>query len=272
MSNVFRSKPFLYAAITLAISWGLTFALFMDPQQGIKSFALIMFVPMFTSIAFRRIPFLRLENSFRIMRIKGITPTIALVTIALPLGMIGIIAGLDLLFSVSKVNSEKLNMKEIALLLNLLLPSLVSSLGEELGWRGYLLPALEEKHTKLKATLITGAVWSSFHLPAMYLLALATEVGDPALLVAILGINIFCVNFLFSYLFFVSRNVWTVTLFHAIWNVANPYMLGNLYTNEAGVLHGPLLVQNGEGIMGILVFALAAVWVVRRLKNGEDLQ
>ena len=43
---------------------------------------------------------------------------------------------------------------------------LVISLGEEFGWRGYLLPKLQEKHSALVASLILGVVWSLWHFPA----------------------------------------------------------------------------------------------------------
>lgn len=39
-------------------------------------------------------------------------------------------------------------------------------LGEELGWRGFLLPRLLDKCSPLKASLILGLVWGVWHMPA----------------------------------------------------------------------------------------------------------
>jgi membrane protease YdiL (CAAX protease family) len=37
--------------------------------------------------------------------------------------------------------------------------------GEELGWRGFALPNLLQKHSALPASLILGVLWSIWHLP-----------------------------------------------------------------------------------------------------------
>jgi len=40
-----------------------------------------------------------------------------------------------------------------------------SALGEELGWRGFALPHLQDGHSALAAALILGPIWGSWHLP-----------------------------------------------------------------------------------------------------------
>jgi CAAX protease family protein len=37
--------------------------------------------------------------------------------------------------------------------------------GEEMGWRGYVLPRLQAKHSALTSALILGVIWGFWHLP-----------------------------------------------------------------------------------------------------------
>jgi uncharacterized protein len=40
-----------------------------------------------------------------------------------------------------------------------------SALGEELGWRGFALPRMQARNSALKASLVIGILWGSWHLP-----------------------------------------------------------------------------------------------------------
>ena len=53
------------------------------------------------------------------------------------------------------------------LLIHIALQILVVGMGEELGWRGWLLPSLTNRHGLPRATLLTGIVWYFWHLPIL---------------------------------------------------------------------------------------------------------
>ena len=41
----------------------------------------------------------------------------------------------------------------------------ISVLGEEIGWRGFALPRLQERRSAAGASLLLGAIWTAWHLP-----------------------------------------------------------------------------------------------------------
>ena len=51
-------------------------------------------------------------------------------------------------------------------LLNLL-PNMLLALGEELGWRGFLVPELTTWVGFRRASLYSGAIWGAWHLPGL---------------------------------------------------------------------------------------------------------
>ena len=52
-------------------------------------------------------------------------------------------------------------------------------LAEELGWRGYLLPHLQQRTTALFASLALGVIWTAWHLPFFWIPGAALPAGSP---------------------------------------------------------------------------------------------
>ncbi len=69
----------------------------------------------------------------------------------------------------SKVMADQLRppgFSRLAFVLPFFLIDLIAN-GEEIGWRGYVLPRLQAKHSALAAALITGVIWGLWHLPKL---------------------------------------------------------------------------------------------------------
>lgn len=262
-------KSLMFSFATLALSWGFTLLLFQGTDQASSLFGLVMFIPLLAALVFRRLPAFRLQEPVPVYS-KRLRPRHVLLGAVLPLVLVGAAAAIDLVSGISTVDHQLAGdgAGHIRALI-LILPSMISAFGEEFGWRGYLLPSLTETCGKLQATLWTSLVWILFHMPVVFLLARSEGVSSPALVMLVQAGAVFFVTFAFSYVFFRSRHVLPVVVFHAVWNVFNPYLLGDYYTNDPGILQGRILVQNGEGVVGMIVLAAASVYFIRWLRRAE---
>lgn len=98
---------------------------------------------------------------------------------------------------------------------------------EELGWRGYVLDRLQEKHNALISSLILGIVWSVWHLPTFFIrdsYQASLGIGTPAFWLFFAGI--IPLTFIFTWIYNnTNRSTLAVILFHAMVNFT-----GELFT------------------------------------------
>ncbi|TNE43128.1 MAG: CPBP family intramembrane metalloprotease [Deltaproteobacteria bacterium] len=137
-------------------------------------------------------------------------------------------------------------------------------LGEEWGWRGFLLPTLTARLGRFQAAFWVGVAWALFHAPVVFLLAVHLKTANPYLLIIIHMATVLVFSFPFAYAYLKTRSVWAPVLFHYIWNWLNPVWLGNLYRNQSGLFKGNLLLINGEGIFGFVLTLFFVAWFWRK--------
>lgn len=97
--------------------------------------------------------------------------------------------------------------------------NLVPALGEELGWRGWLLPHLTGRAHVATAVVVSGVIWGLWHAP-LVLLGYNYPTASPGL--ALLTMVGFCtvVGAVFSWLRLRSGTVWAPALAHGALNAA----------------------------------------------------
>lgn len=147
---------------------------------------------------------------------------------------------------------------------------LFSAWGEEYGWRGYLLPKLTNTYGKTRATIIVGIVWGLFHIPAVFLLARASGIGNPLLLCVVQAFSAFTFSFPSSYCYYSSGSLLPVLFLHSVWNTVNPFMLGDIYTNTSGLVRGDIIQINGEGILGCIAGAIMIFFFVKLFHDKKS--
>jgi membrane protease YdiL (CAAX protease family) len=97
-------------------------------------------------------------------------------------------------------------------------------MGEELGWRGYLLPELLKKHTPIVSSLILGVIWTFWHIASFgYPGAAIPSVFEVNAWTIFLYLgNIVGATFLFTFIYLKTKgSVLVAILFHAAFNASS---------------------------------------------------
>jgi membrane protease YdiL (CAAX protease family) len=98
------------------------------------------------------------------------------------------------------------------------LVSLASATGEELGWRGYLVPALARTMSLTRVALVSGLIWAAWHVP---LIAFADYNPGTSTWYAVLcfTIGVVALSLPLAWLRLRSASVWPAALLHASHNL-----------------------------------------------------
>jgi uncharacterized protein len=99
------------------------------------------------------------------------------------------------------------------------LSSCVSALGEELGWRGFLVPELAKIMPFPRVAFVSGIIWALWHYPIILFSTAYRGAGPLWYTVACFTIMVVGSSFLFAWMRLKSGSVWTGMLLHASHNL-----------------------------------------------------
>jgi membrane protease YdiL (CAAX protease family) len=134
--------------------------------------------------------------------------------------------------------------------------SLLSALGEEIGWRGFLAPRLRQNMSFNKATLLTGAIWLLWHTPLILFSdyrSASTPVWYSWMCFAVMIMGL---TFAFNWLQARSGSLWPSALLHASHNlwIQSLFDVITINTGITAFLTGEF--GAGLAIVGIILAAL----------------
>src|SRR5262245_34836513 len=96
--------------------------------------------------------------------------------------------------------------------------SVASAMGEEIGWRGFLVPELFKKLGYTRTSLLSGLIWSIWHYPI--LLFADYNSGTPAWYgLTCFTVMVVSISFVFTWFRIRSNSLWTGVLLHASHNL-----------------------------------------------------
>lgn len=93
-----------------------------------------------------------------------------------------------------------------------------SALGEEIGWRGFLVPELAKIYSYTQTTLMSGGIWLIWHLPILFFADYNSEAPVWFAFICF-SILVLGMSFAFTWLRLKSGSLWTAVFMHASHNV-----------------------------------------------------
>ncbi len=159
----------------------------------------------------------------------------------------------------------------VAAMLLLAPTGIVATLGEELGWRGFLVPRLLCLTSFTKTSLITGLIWSLWHYPVIVaVLPLYIPKLPLGYAISCFTVSVVVISFVYTWLRLRSGSVFPAALLHATSNAFQGYFEG---LTKHGELTSYFTYEYGLGFALVIPLLALPFWKRgRRLAPGpEDL-
>ncbi|MGA0221573.1 MAG: CPBP family intramembrane glutamic endopeptidase [Candidatus Nanopelagicales bacterium] len=140
-----------------------------------------------------------------------------------------------------------------------LLQASVLAFGEELGWRGYLLPQLRRTRSFFSANSLLLVMWFAYHVPVIFVPGVYSNTGIPMwanLVLFALAISGF--SFFVGALWEKHRDVWGATFAHGSWNYLVQSAWPLMFASASPWIMGEFGV-----VAGVVTIAIALTWVPR---------
>lgn len=138
--------------------------------------------------------------------------------------------------------------------------TITSSLGEEIGWRGYLLPRLASIGIG-KALLLIGIVHGVFHFPIM-IAGDYHAAGNPWIVIPMFVVTTILISIVFGIIRLSTGSIWPAVLMHAVHNVFWA-VLREFTAAHSGVAE---YIGGESGIVVIVLYGMVAVWLIKKEK------
>lgn len=141
-----------------------------------------------------------------------------------------------------------------------LLATIFGCYGEEIGWRGFMLPQLNKKYSLFVSSLIVGLVWGIWHM--------RFQIGLPAFSLFVIGVISY--SFLISWICTKTKaNILVAIVFHTAINMSSLVLFENVLSDitqqqtDTGIVSPNLYVM----LYGIYatVFAIPALFVMKKM-------
>ena len=265
MQGKARRQVIIYTLVTLVVSWIYQYYLItydLVRSSGFVALVALMWIPGAMALLYR----LSARMSWKDAGFSWGKPrfylwafflplVLALLTnvIAIPLGIKG--------FAVLPFATLQ---KRGAMVLIALGFGIFAAIGEEIGWRGFLLPKMVEGKT-WNPYVLSSVVWALWHVPIV-ILDNYYSIHSLVLIALVYSFSILTSGYVVALLRVRSGSVWVPVLFHTSHNFFFQLVMPRIFFTG----HGPngdwweLVGSDGGVVVGLLY--LAGIWIMKRRK------
>lgn len=135
-----------------------------------------------------------------------------------------------------------------------------STLGEEIGWRGFFIYELRKVFLFGGVSIISGLIWSIWHWPIILLIYKGS--GDVVFHITAFTIMIVAISVIMTYYTFKSNSLWPAALFHSVHNI----FIQKVFTPITVTTESSTYWIDEYGIMIPIVTTLFAIYFWRKAK------
>lgn len=135
--------------------------------------------------------------------------------------------------------------------------------GEEIGWRGYLLPKLMSLGHR-KALLISGMLQGLWHVPVIVFTSVYHGDANPWISVPLFLVTMTVAGILFGYFRIASKSTWPAVISHGTFNIY--WSLFVAYT-ASGSIFATEYLAGESGMLTIAIIAVLALFFIRRMES-----
>jgi membrane protease YdiL (CAAX protease family) len=142
-------------------------------------------------------------------------------------------------------------------------------IGEEIGWRGFLIPELAKKHSFPAIAMITGFIWAIWHYPVI-LFADYHGAAPAWYYVPLLTIMLPFLSFLWAWMRLKSGSIWPCVVLHASHNTFMQQFFDPLtvYRSKTGYVAG----EFGAALLVVSILMAVYFWRRRDEVEGDNIQ
>ncbi|WND01496.1 type II CAAX endopeptidase family protein [Temperatibacter marinus] len=141
--------------------------------------------------------------------------------------------------------------------------SLSRALGEEIGWRGFMIWEMRKVMSFGQLAVLSGLIWGMWHWPAILFTDYNNGEGNFYLQLALFTVSISAMGPIYAYLTFKSKSLWPAAILHASHNLFIQGIFTPL-TQKGAETH---LYVDEFGVMMPIVVVMAALYFWRRAKR-----